>query len=220
MINMLLASERGHEFHGMVEGDDNISAWPVRPTAQDFAAFGLTAKILKPVNVFDSQFCGVHPSPYGSGAPRLNETMMKISWSTNTGATRFVPRLALYKAKLLSCLFVWRDVPVLSNFCYSQLVKLRHINPRFEKEDRYYLKELVGYDFSQNFEEWIQPISFRNRLWVHFKFTIPVVTQLRVEKTNVNFCMGPKMPYPHDLVVYGPVRNASKAEKERRLKTP
>lgn len=131
MLAKFIASEKGGDVLGFVEGDDGLFCTDVELTSGDYARLGFTIKIEEVADPCEASFCGMVFSGSGEIIREPRRFLMGFGWTQsfiNAG-----PRIMdeLLRAKALSTVYETPQCPVVGAMARYALRMTRHVHPRF-----------------------------------------------------------------------------------------
>lgn len=134
---LFVATKKGAELHGYVEGDDGIFSTTVALTAEDFARIGFTIKIVEIDDPCKYSFCGMIFADGGEIIREPCKFLCNFGWTQS-----FIhagPRIMneLLRAKALSAIYETPQCPIVGVLARRALKLTEGFNPRFV-EDGYH----------------------------------------------------------------------------------
>lgn len=199
MITLFLASEKGLDVKGFVEGDDGIFAiGGGMLEASDYAKLGFSIKLaevdapttMRPVCLDDEQtasltaglgfcpgaFCGIICSEDGSIIRDPRYFLSSFGWTSS-----FIhagPRIMdeLTRAKALSAAYETPQCPIIGALARRALADTRHVRPRWDPLDTYHAHP----SDELNVPEFNPSLETRQLFEQHFG--VPIAVQLQVEQ--------------------------------------
>lgn len=192
LSNAFLAEELGSVILAIaVEGDDSISQWRgTKPTSEDFARLGLTAKVEVHASPETASFCGLIFDP----VDRINigdplKMMAKLGWSPRCYMKSKRAKLnMLSKAKAYSMLYQFAGCPIISKMAQWVIRCTKHIDLRpllnSGNLNEYERENLVA---SMDAHKRLIEVSKRQpkistRMLMETKFGISIPRQLAIEQ--------------------------------------
>jgi hypothetical protein len=134
LIAEFLAEETNQHVEVIAEGDDNLCNWSCSvPSAEMYAALGVTAKIDLPSDIESASFCGIVFSPE-DGAILTNpySQLVRFAWADGSYAgSSGRKKLVLLRVKALSTLYQFPGCPVVQELALMAL-RLSHGTPMIE----------------------------------------------------------------------------------------
>lgn len=208
IVMLFFAEELGSKVTPAVEGDDSLSQWiGDKPTAEDYASVGLTAKIETHPSPEMASFCGLifdASDLINIGDPM--RAMAKFGWTTrNYMRAKHAKLKMLAKAKAYSTLYQFSGCPVLSSMALWVIRLTKHIDltpllnsGALNEYERIELKIAIE-RHDKLMEVASKRPSMATRLLMEQKFGLSIPRQLMMEKWFEE-CLSLE-PMPSELLV-------------------
>jgi hypothetical protein len=131
MLAKFIASEKGGELTGFVEGDDGLFASTVELTAEDFLKMGFTIKIVEVDDPCTASFCGMIFAESGEIIRDPYRFMENFGWTRSCLGGGHDVMQQLLRAKALSTAYETPQCPIVGAFARHALEVTRGVVPRF-----------------------------------------------------------------------------------------
>lgn len=144
MLAKFIASRKGGELHGFVEGDDGLFATDIELTTEDYAELGFTIKIEEVADPCRASFCGMIFAESGEIIKDPHKFLSNFGWTHSFIHAGPTIMDELLRAKALSAVYETPQCPILGALARRALEGTRHVNPRFVADGFHTLPDEVA----------------------------------------------------------------------------
>lgn len=134
MLAMFVASKKGGEIDGFVEGDDGLFATDFELTTEDYAGCGFTIKIDEVSDPCRASFCGMIFADSGEIIKDPYKFMQGFGWTSSFISAGRQIMDELLRAKALSSVYETPQCPIIGAFARYALMVTQHANPRWSAD--------------------------------------------------------------------------------------
>jgi len=208
MLADFIATSKGGQITGFVEGDDGLFFATVPITVEDFRELGFEIKMIVHRNLLQTSFCGLVSSEDFITMTDPRKVLITFGW-THSLLMNSGPRVlsSLLKAKALSLAYEHPRCPILCVLAKTVLDRLASSEPRFEHGwyEQHLIKQVVEFKEETAALLELGP-SDQSRRDFSDLFGISVLQQLAVEDEISSWRAGP-LEGPWTLALFGPEYN-------------